>query len=53
MKKRGIEDATLERIIEEGKIKWKNEMNFWVYMNLPGRTDNLVCVAVVESTAFK
>lgn len=51
MQKREIDNATLERVIEEGEIKRKNDAEMWVFMRIEGRADNLICAAVVESTA--
>jgi len=51
MLKREIDDATLERVIEEGEIKRKNDVDMWVYLHIDGRQDNLICAAAVESSA--
>ena len=52
MKKRGIDDATLEQVIEEGELKRRDEKHLWVFKHIQGRTDNLICAAVVEETAI-
>jgi hypothetical protein len=51
MLKRGIDDETLERVIEEGEIKRKNDIDMWVYAHVDGRQDNLICAAAVEASA--
>jgi len=51
MQKRGIDDATLEQVIEEGEVKRRDEVNSWVFKHIHGRADNLICAAVVEDTA--
>lgn len=51
MLKREIDDTTLERVIEEGEIKRKNDVDMWVYLHIDGRQDNLICAAAVESSA--
>lgn len=51
MEKRQIDDATLERVIEEGEIKHRNAIDLWVFKHIDGRSDNLICAAVVEQEA--
>ena len=51
MQRRDIDAATLQRVIEEGEIKRRDEVNLWVFAHIQGRTDNLVCAAVVERDA--
>lgn len=51
MKRRNIDDATLERVIEEGEIKRRDEVNLWVFAHIQERADNLICAAVVEQAA--
>lgn len=51
MQRRNIDAATLERLIEEGEIKRRDEVNLWVFTHIQGRADNLICAAVVEQTA--
>ena len=52
MQRRNIDAATLERVIEEGEIKRRDELNFWVFMSIQERSDNLICAAVVEQAAL-
>ena len=51
MIKRGIDDVTLERILEEGEIKYRSSESMWVFKHIESRSDNLICAAVVEKTA--
>lgn len=49
--RRNIDLATLERVIEEGEIKRRDEVNLWVFTHIQERADNLICAAVVERAA--
>lgn len=51
MQRRGIDDATLEQVIEKGELKRRDELNLWVFQHIHGRADNLICAAVVEGTS--
>lgn len=51
MLRRGIDVATLERVIEEGEIKRRDVMNLWIFKHIVDRADNLICAAVAEQTA--
>ncbi len=52
MQKRQIDVTVLERVIEEGEIKRVNATNLWVFTHIDGRSDNLICAAVVEQAAI-
>lgn len=47
MEKRDVSDATLLFVLENGEVKYKNDAHLWVYMHIEGRSDNLICAAVV------
>lgn len=51
MQRRNIDAATLERVIEEGEIKRRDEVNLWVFSHIQDRADNLICAAAVQKTA--
>jgi hypothetical protein len=51
MLKRKIDEETLKRVVEEGEIKRKSDVDMWAFKHIEGRTDNLLCAAVVESGA--
>jgi hypothetical protein len=55
MSERGITDQLLLSIIETGQIKPKplKTNAFWVFLEAPKRTDNLICVSlVIESKSL-
>lgn len=52
MQRRGIDNATLARVIEEGDIKRRNDIHIWVFKHFNERTDNLICAAAVEQDAI-
>lgn len=47
MGERGIDERTLIDLLESGECKHKDECRLWVYKEIQGRDDNLVCAAVV------
>lgn len=47
MSKRDVSDATLQQVIEEGDIRYKNDTQLWVFKHIEGREDNLICAAIV------
>lgn len=51
MQRRAIDEATLEQVLETGDIRHRDEINLWVFRHIDGRTDNLICAAVVEKEA--
>lgn len=51
MLKRNVDDVTLERVVENGAIKRKDDKHLWIYMQVEGRSDNLICAAAVEAEA--
>lgn len=51
MERRDIDDSTLEQVIEHGDIKRQGDNNLWIFRSIEGRSDNLICAAVVEKTA--
>ncbi|MFT3790175.1 MAG: DUF4258 domain-containing protein [Rudaea sp.] len=52
MTRRNIGIALLEEVIEEGEIKRSSETSLWIFKHVEGRSDNLVCAAVVEQAAL-
>jgi len=52
MQKRGVGDAVLVNVIEEGDIKRRGDKHLWLFKHVDGRDDNLVCAAVVEGDAM-
>jgi hypothetical protein len=47
MAKREIVLDTVLDLIETGTVKYQEGDHAWIFKNYPGRTDNLVCAAVV------
>jgi len=52
MVRRRIDAASLEFVIEQGEIKRRNNTHMWVFKHIEGRTDNLICAAVLEQAAI-
>jgi hypothetical protein len=51
MRQRAISVAELQDVIDHGDTRFKDETHLWVFMDLPGRSDNLVyAVLVLENT---
>ena len=48
MAERDIDEATLLDVIETGEIKPLSLEHLFVFKQVPGRRDNLVCAAAVE-----
>ena len=47
MRLRGISEEEVIQVIENGVSKSKNTKGkYWVYMTVPDRKDNLICVSV-------
>ena len=51
MEKRNIDKSAIMEIINNGDIKQRDEIHLWVYKHIEGRTDNLICAAVIEQQA--
>ncbi|MFZ4404951.1 MAG: DUF4258 domain-containing protein [Pseudobdellovibrionaceae bacterium] len=49
MIERGVSTALLVTILEFGEVKMKPQQAnaFWIFAEIPGRADNLVCVSLV------
>ena len=47
MRLRSISEVDVLRVIEKGEPKPKDSKGkYWVYMGIPSRSDNLICVSV-------
>ena len=51
MEQRGVNDALLLRLIDEGHTRYKDAAHLWTWLDLPGRGDNLVCAVLVLEDA--
>jgi len=47
MREREMDDALVLDIIETGTARYKDAARLWLYKQVPGRDDNLLCAAVV------
>jgi len=52
MVERNMDDALLLDIIETGTAKYRDESHLWLYKVVTGRSDNLLCAAVVLENAL-
>ena len=46
MSQRGITDADIEYLLQNGTARYKDTTRLWIAMNFPERNDNLVCIAI-------
>lgn len=51
MEKRGVAKETVLDVLETGDVIEKGEGHAWIFHGIPGRSDNLVCAAVVLGQA--
>ncbi len=51
MADRGVSDALLLQVIDEGATRYSDPTHFWAWLDVPGRTDNLVCAVLVLESA--
>ncbi len=51
MAKRNISAALLLDIIDTGTVRDAGQGHCWLYKDVPGRSDNLLCAAVVMDNA--
>ena len=47
MEERNIHAALVLEIIDSGTLKEAGNSHYWLYKQLPDRTDNLLCMAAV------
>ncbi|NWO07432.1 MAG: DUF4258 domain-containing protein [Alteromonadaceae bacterium] len=52
MVQRNIDDSMLHDLLETGDVRFKDEVRAWVAKALPGRSDNLICAAVILEEAL-
>lgn len=50
-KKRGIFEALLLEVIDEGETRYADETHLWAFKAFPARNDNLVCAVLVLESA--
>lgn len=51
MIERNIDPLLLLKIIDEGEVRMSGDTRLWSWMQVPGRDDNLICVALVLDSA--
>jgi len=47
MGEREIDEKTVLDVLESGECKYKDDCRLWVFKEILGRDDNLVCAAIV------
>jgi len=52
MTQRGLDQETIEALIETGSVKQKDIEHWWIFKELLGRDDNLICAAVISRQAI-
>jgi hypothetical protein len=51
MAERGVSDALLLRLIDEGRTRYRDESHLWAWVDVPDRDDNLMCAVLVLGDA--
>ena len=51
MAERSVTEALLLRLIDEGTTRYRDATHLWTWLDLPDRTDNLVCAVLVLEDA--
>jgi hypothetical protein len=51
MQQRDIPAELLLRIIDTGQVRYSDEVRLWAWLDVAGRSDNLLCVALVLEDA--
>lgn len=52
MEQRCLSTETVKNLIETGAVREKDAEHWWIYQAIDGRTDNLVCAAVLSRQAL-
>ena len=52
MVERGLSEAALVDLVETGELRYVVGQHLFIFKQLPGRHDNLVCAAAVDDTAL-
>lgn len=52
MVERGISEAAVIDLVETGELKREADQHLFIFKQLPGRHDNLVCAAAVDEAAL-
>jgi len=53
MEERDITESILLGLIEDGKVKFKDDNHCWIFKDYPDRKDNLRWIQVISATGIK
>ena len=51
MVERQVTPELLLRVIDEGQTRYSDDVRLWVWLDVPGRDDNLLCAVLVLEDA--
>lgn len=51
MAERYVTPELLLRVIDEGQTRYSDDLRLWVWLDVPGRDDNLLCAVLVLESA--
>jgi hypothetical protein len=51
MAERGVSDAMLTEVIDEGEARYRDATHLWAFKEFPERHDNLLCAVLVLDDA--
>lgn len=51
MAERRVTPELLLRVIDEGQTRYSDDVRLWVWLDVPGRDDNLLCAVLVLKNA--
>ncbi len=51
MVERQVTPELLLRVIDEGQTRYSDDVRLWVWLDVPGRADNLLCAVLVLEDA--
>ena len=51
MAERRVTPELLLRVIDEGQTRYSDDVRLWVWSDVPGRDDNLLCAVLVLENA--
>ena len=51
MAERRVTPELLLRVIDEGQTRYSDDVRLWVWLDVPGRDDNLLCAVLVLESA--
>ena len=51
MAERHVNPELLLQVIDEGQLRYSDDVRLWVWLDVPGRNDNLLCAVLVLEQA--